>query len=324
MQDKIKVTRNTSLIANFIIALFFLICIGQNMANAQDGQSVLVVDAGVLPNSKFYFLDRFDEWAQENIFTFGINSLRAEAALMNASERVAEAQILNAQGLLSSRLAERSLVSWRRDLFLAANIVGNKIEKGDNPIYPIQQTLNIVFSGKEALNEEIKDSILIVSNDRGMLEDYLWETEEKTLSLISNDDDIKFKSALETLTKGQIYFAEKIITERKRELSISSDNGKFQFAGPEMIDVAEKGIEQVKKFVENNDFKNALDAMEDVRSAIHLSGIGTLLFDEANDSDDTIISERIRKAEETITNSGLLDVELINNARKNIASKFNM
>lgn len=314
--------KNTRLITNLVIALSIFICLGQNVAEAQGGQGVLVVDAGVLPNSKFYFLDRFDEWMQENIFTFGVSSLRVEAAMANASERVAEAQILNARGLLSKQLAGQILWGWRKDLFLAANIVENQTEKGSNPVHLIQQTLDIIFLGKEALGEEVKDNIILTSDDQSKLEDYLWETEEKTLSLISGSDDMKLKSALETLTKGQIYFVEKNITERKRKLEVDGNNGKVQFAGSEMIAVAESGIEQVKKFTENDDYKNALDAIGDVRSAIHLSGAGTLLFDEADDSDGAATLERIRKAEEIITNSGLLDIGLINNARKNLTDKL--
>jgi len=308
--------KKTCLIANLVVALVIFINLGQNVAEAQEEQTVLVVDAGVLPNSKFYFLDRFDEWMQENVFTFGVSSLRTEAALANASERVAEAQILSARGLLSSQLADRALLEWGKELFLAARVVEGQMEKGNNSAHLIQQTLDIIFSGKEALDEEIRDDILLMADDRERLEEYSWKTEEKALMLLSNDGDMQFEPAMEALIKGQIYFTEKNVTERKRRLIINGDNGKIQFVGSELIAVAEKGIEQAKKFTENDDYKNALDEMQEVRSAIHLSGVKTLLFNEADEQNSSVILERVGKAKEIVVNSGLLDMELIDNAQK--------
>jgi len=314
--------KNIRLIKSLVVVLSIFICLGQNVTYAQGEQDVLVVDAGVLPNSKFYFLDKFDEWMQENVFTFGVSSLRAEAVLANASERVSEAQILNAQGLLSDRLADKILSGWRKGLFFSADILGSQMKNGKTSDYLIQQSLGIMFSGKEALDEEMRDDILLTSKDQVRLEYYLWETEEKTLALISGDDEINFKPALNVLTKAQIFFAEKNIAERKRKLAVNNDKGKIQFAGIEMIAAAEDGVEQAKKFTENNDYKNALDEMYSIRNAIHLSGAGTLLFDEADDSDNTGILEKIYKAEETVTNSGLLDIELVNNAKKDLVDRL--
>jgi hypothetical protein len=315
--------KNKYLITNLVIALTIFVFGGQNIVKAQSEQPILVVDAGVLPNSKFYFLDRFDEWMQENVFTFGVNSLRSEAALANASERVSEAQILNAQGLLSNRLANQISLEWQKNLFLAANIAGSETEKGGNPTRLMQQTLDALFLGEKALDEEIKNSILLTPDDYKKLEEYLWETEKKTLLLIHNDDSVDLKPAMETLTKGLIYFSEKNIADEKRSLEVNNDDGKIQFAGPEMIAVAEKGIEQAKKFVENGDYKNALDEMDDIRSAIHLSGVSTLSFDKADSSDGVTIMNRIGKAEETVANSGLLDAEIIEKARKNVMDELN-
>lgn len=87
----------------------------------------IVAEAGVLPTSPFFFLDRFDEWAERTIFSFGIPALRARILLVQAAERIAELQALERVGRLTPEATRALLERHTRLLSAASELIGRQL-----------------------------------------------------------------------------------------------------------------------------------------------------------------------------------------------------
>lgn len=138
---------------------------------------VLTVSAGVLPTSPLAVLDRFDEWAQRNVFSFGVRRLRAQSALLAAAERVAELQVLESQGLRTAALDTRLLAEHARLLELAARLVGEEFERGGRPILLTREVTRTTIASVDALASLIEDGsaprLTDVGEDEALTEEQL-------------------------------------------------------------------------------------------------------------------------------------------------------
>ncbi len=134
--------------------------------------------AGILPDSKFYFLDQFGEWFQ-NIFTFSAKG-KAELAVKRAQERIAEVQALlekdgpqahgldtalagltSAEDSAQAAVAKVSDQQEKSDLARQATENFNEISKTTTEILG-QQIKNLIENfkpEKEALQKQIKDAV---------------------------------------------------------------------------------------------------------------------------------------------------------------------
>lgn len=112
---------------------------------------VLTVSAGILPTSALYALDRADEWVQRNVFTFGVRRLRASSELAHASERVAELQVLDDQGLRTPAVTEALLRDHRRALEHAARVVGDEYARGGRPVALTVAVVRTTLASVDAL-----------------------------------------------------------------------------------------------------------------------------------------------------------------------------
>lgn len=119
---------------------------------------VLTVSAGVLPTSPLAPLDRFDEWMERTVFTFGISRLRAHAALSQAAERVAELQTLESQGLRTPEETENLLREEGRLLHDAAEIAGNDLLNGGRPVRLVLQIVRTTIASVDALETLFAES----------------------------------------------------------------------------------------------------------------------------------------------------------------------
>ena len=128
---------------------------------------VLTVSAGILPTSPLAFLDRFDEWVQRTIFSFGVRRLRAESALAEAAERIAELQVLESQGLRTAELDSRLLVEHGRRLELAARLVGEEFARGGRPVLLVREVTRTTIASLDALSSLLENDEDIPSADVG-------------------------------------------------------------------------------------------------------------------------------------------------------------
>ncbi len=136
----------------YLVAGFFLLTI--TPASAQTSQQITLPNAGLTPESPFFFFDTFREGLQE-FFTFNPEA-KAHLQITFAAERIAEIKVIietkgvNAKGL---GVAQNLL---REHLAKAAVIVESEKAKGKDVSVLAKSIGNDVGSEKEALKQTFK------------------------------------------------------------------------------------------------------------------------------------------------------------------------
>ncbi len=282
---------------------------------------VLAVDAGILPGSPFYFLDNFDEWIQINIFSFGLKNFQAQMALQNASERIAELQVLDARGLRNANITRVQLERWLAKMELAASVAGNSFENGGRPVTLTNKTVRTMIGSIESVETLFRESeqIELVSADDG--EQYQ-ETERSDTPYrfmdIGEDrivmqlmpqtaalpDDIVRSILLEQLAR-----AERAL-EQAREI-LNNDEEKVHIGGKELFELAESSMTQATVLFDNGRYLMAMDFAREVRDATRLISSEVLSVDKNFSGGPAVEVDRLATATNVLRKSGLLEESYI-------------
>lgn len=299
----------------FCVALAGMIVLGLPffVVNASATAPVLNVDAGVLPTSKLYFLDRFDEWAQENVFTFGIPSFRARAFLENASERVAELQFLNAQGMLKNQIANRLLDKWQRDLVRAATIVGQEYAHGRRPVSLTDGVVRTALASTDAIQSEYTENFIVGEERLFLPDDFLSKAEEKTYASIFAEG-VAIPEAVQRLVVEDVAIDTQRIFDETKEKANTASGEIIHVGFSALVKAAEENQNNARDFYEKGDFQNSLATYEDARTLLRLASSVNFAIDPAEYLDKQEFLSQLEQILMRLTVSGLVEKEQINDA----------
>lgn len=261
-----------------------------------DAMPVSTVDAGVLPTSRLYFLDLFDEWMQKNIFTFGISSFRANVFLESAEERIAELQFLNAEGTLTEKTAQELIASWRQDLIFSATIAGNEYRRGGRAINLADEITRAMFAGADAIQTEFGESTIGGA-----------EAEENIIAMLLPEDANIPDAVLKTVADDFASEIAQAAMQIKNNFADDAVVGSIFFGRKALLDALEENQKYAQEFYANGNYREALKYYRDCRVILRLAGDRNLALEFSAIVDKNELSDRLARAAKLLLDSGLVD-----------------
>lgn len=138
----------------YLLGVFLIILLS---GSAKALAATTSVNPGILPDSKWYFLDKFGEWI-DSLFTFGAKN-KAELAVHQAQERAAEIQALLQKDPTATSALDDTLTRLAEAKDAAKNAV-NKVsdltEKSDLAKETDQKFNEVEQEVNESLGQQIK------------------------------------------------------------------------------------------------------------------------------------------------------------------------
>lgn len=271
------------------------------------GSPILTIDAGVLPTSPFYFLDRFDEWVQKNIFTFGIGSFRAEVFLESAAERVAELQFLNSQGTLTNEIAQKLLNNWQNDLAFSATLVGRDYMRGGRPVKLTDGILRTMFASADAIQIEFNENAVSGTETLSVEDNFLVEAEEKIVASLIPEDAAVPDAVLKMVVDDVAVEVRQTQIKIENNLSDESLIGVIRFGQGLLVNSVKENQNIAQSFYEKGDYRNALESYDDCRRAQQFISNNDLLIEISTITDKKELVGLLDKITLQLASSGLLD-----------------
>lgn len=268
---------------------------------------VLIIDAGVLPVSRLYFLDKFDEWVQKNIFTFGISSFRAEAALSASAERVAELQFLNAQGMLSEKLSKMLLVNWEENISFAARLTGDEFASGRRPVLLADEIIKTALASTDAIQMEFNENLTVGEQTIFLADNLLSRVEARVINSVFSETAVVLEQVFRLVVEEIKTDTENTLKKIRAQITTEEKDKIIRVGSTQLLNLAEKDNEEAKVFYENNNFRNALDALTEARQALRLAVSNELVIEPVVFVDEEELKNRLDEMEVILFESGLID-----------------
>lgn len=308
--SKIKIT-GLAFVAFFLNIIFFhstaLAQYGDNAVGGEISAPVLNVDAGVLPDSKFYFLDKFDEWVQKNVFTFGIKSFRAEAYLKSASERIAELQFLSAQGRMTDKIAQDLLQSWRNDLNFSASLIANDFARGGRPVRQTDTVARTLIGSIDVIQNEFAEGENGDSQGFVLADNYFIDEAEKEIIFNLLREDVVVPEQVWRLVIDNLKFdAERNFERMKHQLENEKEDRVMRLGATDLLKLAEQDRSAGKNYYDAGDFQNALNSYLESESALRMAANNGLVIDLGAVIEREELKKELDEAADRLMATGLI------------------
>lgn len=295
--------------------MLVLICVetvyAKNDLTEISGTPVLAVDAGVLPTSRLYFLDKIDEWAQKNMFAFGVNSFRIEAALQNSVERISELQFLNGNEELDDEKATELLERWRDDLIFASSLVGKSYEKGGRPISQTDGVMRTMLMSASIIEEEAQKKYFLDEKKFTLPEDFLDKSEEIVLANLLPDSAIIPEQVLAVVVDDIKVDLQQAIEKTRLLIQGDIENNVVRFGGKKLLEVASVNKEMSEEFIAKGNLRDSMKLLAEARQALRLIDDESVVIDMGSVVDEADMNVFLDKAAEKLLNSGFIDIDEI-------------
>jgi len=232
---------------------------------------ILTASAGILPNNGFYFLDKFDEWTQENIFSFGVSTLKVQSLLESASERAAEIRQLEVSGQLTDKLSRELTEKMMNSLEAAAIIVGNQYRSGSNPVKLTQNVIRTTAASINSLDNSFREagSFFLEDNGKSNVEaklgsiQFLGVVEDRVWSELFPEDVVIAPDILKMAVQERIAETRSGLDQSSGLISLDNN---FIVGGKQLIQNAEESFAQALLLYQNNNFQLAIDLLKQARN----------------------------------------------------------
>jgi hypothetical protein len=270
---------------------------------------ILAIDAGVLPTSPFYFLDKFDEWVQKNIFTFGINSFRAQVFMQSSAEKISELQFLNAQGMLTDKIAQKLLKAWENDLAFSASLVGEEYLHGRRPINLTDEIFRTMLASADAIQLEFNGKAIGGDDALVLSDNFLDEAEKKIIASLLPENAGIPEGVLKLVSDNMVFDVRQML--KKSIISTDDESGiAISVVGGQLLRnsvVENQKIAQA--YYDNGDYRNAIGSYSDCRLALRLMTNRNLAIEPMAFTDMGELEIRLDQAMMLLTNSGLINAD---------------
>lgn len=287
--------------------------ISGNFYEQLPSRPILTASAGVLPDSNLYFLDKFDEWAQENIFSFGVSTLKVRSLLQSASERAAEVRRLEVNGQLTDKLSRELSEKMLDDLETAATLVGKQYQAGSNPVGLTKEVIRTTLASINSLENSFREAgnFFLSDNENSNIEtqlgsiQFLGVIEDRVWSELFPEDVSISPDVLKMAVQEKIAVVRSGLDQA--ESSLNSETG-YVVAGKQLIQNAEEFFAQALLLYRNENYLLVADTLKQARDNYLLLDSPSLQITPLVLTDPEPES-RIKEMLYIVQKSGFVDVE---------------
>lgn len=295
----------------------------------------IIAEAGILPTSLFSVFDRLSEAFDRNVFSFGIPQLRAQVALTQAAERIAELQALERAGQLTPASTRGLLRAHQQLLAIADRIVAGQLARGiasPDLLFLLVRTRLAAAEVLEELEEERVaerelDEAEFPSSPGAFpeasprapvgdeVEDFAELLDEKIEELVEFEDGVLpsgnvlvSEAVLRLLAEQKIAKAERDLLRAIRTTEERLAQGKILIAETELRAAADAALVTARQLFAAGNYREALRLAKDARRIADRLKSGQIAV-QPNALRSPDAEERVTRILQQLVEHGFLDAE---------------